>query len=114
MPVVFGMLQSKVWGWIIPKDAPVINGHELAPFGISIVAYLIVLGSALLWWFYRRKNSLKQLENPLLQVSMFLIAQLRSGLCCVYVAVHDYRGSLFCHTNLFANYLGYDALPNRP
>lgn len=109
--VVFGMLQSKVWGWIIPKDAPVINGHELAPFGISIVAYLIVLGSALLWWFYRRQKQLEAArKNPLLQVSMFSIAQLRSGLA-VLMSQYMITAAVFFVIPIYLQIiLGYDAL----
>ena len=33
--VVYGMLQSKVWGWIIPLHSPEINGSEIAPLGTS-------------------------------------------------------------------------------
>jgi MFS family permease len=79
--VVFGMLQSKVWGWIVPLDSPVINGNEVAPFGISLVAYLILAGVVILKIFYNRQSKLEKThKNPLLQVSMLSIKQLRSGL----------------------------------
>ena len=42
--VILGMLQSKTWGWIIPLHSPEINGVEIAPLGISLTAWFIVLG----------------------------------------------------------------------
>lgn len=79
--LVYGILQSKTWGWITPKDIPVIFGHEIAPLGISLVSYLIIIGGLILRSFYKRQLSLEaKRRNPLLQVSMFSIKQLRAGL----------------------------------
>lgn len=79
--LVYGMLQSKVWGWVTPLNIPQINGKDIAPLGISIVAYLIVGGLAVLYAFYRRCQKLEQdRRNPLLSVSMLQLPQLRAGL----------------------------------
>jgi MFS family permease len=79
--LVFGMLQSKTWGWIKPMAVPEINGQPIAPLGISIVAYLILIGFFVLYAFYRRQQSLEEAgKNPLLQVSMLNIKPLRAGL----------------------------------
>ena len=79
--VVFGMLQSKVWGWVTPITKPEIAGHEIAPFGISICAYLILGGLIVLWLFYNRQVRLEKAKgNPLIRASMLDIKQLRSGL----------------------------------
>ncbi len=79
--LVFGLLQSKTWGWIQPLAKPVINGQEIAPFGISIVAYLIVAGLLVLWFFYVRQDDLeKKGKQALLKVSMLSIKVLRAGL----------------------------------
>ena len=78
---VFGLLQSKTWGWVQPMAKPVINGQEIAPLGISIVAYLLLTGFFILWAFYKRQQMLELAEkNPLLQVSMLNIKPLRAGL----------------------------------
>jgi MFS family permease len=80
--VVYGMLQSKLWGFIIPSGTkPVINGQEIAPLGISVVAYLILGGFIVLKLFYDRQQKLEsEKRNPLLQVSMLSIRKLRAGL----------------------------------
>lgn len=78
---VFGILQSKVWGFITPRQIPQINGNDIDPLGISVVSYLILIGLAILYVFYRRQIMLERLNrNPLLKTSMLAIPQLRSGL----------------------------------
>lgn len=78
--LVFGLLQSKTWGWITPINIPQIKGQAIAPLGISLVAYLIVGGVIVLWMFYRRCQKLELAKrNPLLSVSMLSIPSLRSG-----------------------------------
>lgn len=79
--LVYGLLQSKVWGWITPLATPEIAGHEIAPLGISIVAYLIIGGVVLLKLFYDRQIDMeKSNRQPLVMLSMLKIQQLRSGL----------------------------------
>ncbi len=109
--VVFGMLQSKVWGWIVPMDKPVINGQEIAPLGISLVVYLITIGVVLLKLFYNRQQSLETAhKNPLLQVSMFSIKQLRSGLG-VLMSQYMITAAVFFVVPIYLQMvLGYDAL----
>ena len=46
--VVFGVLKSSQWGWILPKaSVPVVNGSPLAPLGLSPTLWLIVIGALL-------------------------------------------------------------------
>jgi len=79
--VVFGMLQSKTWGWVLPKNSPEINGIPIEPLGLSLVPYLILTGAFLLWVFFRRQRMLvEQHRAPLLNVEVFSIARLRAGL----------------------------------
>lgn len=79
--LVYGLLQSKVWGWVTPLAKPEIAGHEIAPLGISIVAYLIIAGLFLLKLFYDRQVTLEESKRqPLVTVSMLKMRQLRSGL----------------------------------
>lgn len=109
--IVFGMLQSKTWGWIDPRSIPTINGAEIAPLGISIVAYLILAGIILLRIFYTRQQKLEQTNNnPLLSVSMLGIPRLRSGLN-VLLAQYLVIGAVFFIIPVYLQTtLGYDAL----
>lgn len=79
--LIFGILQSKAWGWITPTTIPEINGYKIAPFGLSLVLYLIFAGILLLIWFTIRQRSLiKKNIHPLLDVNILKIPALRGGL----------------------------------
>jgi len=109
--LVFGILQSKTWGWITPKAIPEISGHQIAPLGISIVAYLILLGVIVLYYFYKRQVMLEKTNrNPLLRVSMLNIKALRSGLA-VLSGQYFITASIFFVLPIYLQMvLGYDAL----
>lgn len=109
--LVFGVLQSKTWGWIEPLKTPTINGVEIAPFGISIVAYLILAGIFTLWLFIRRQKMLERDgDEPLLKMSLLSIRALRSGLA-VFMSQYFTIAALFFVVPVYLQtVLGYDAL----
>ncbi len=80
--VVFGMLQSKVWGWVVPLHSPEINGVEVAPLGISLSAWFIVLGirAARRCSSVASGGSSTTGREPLVHVDLLSIRRLRSGL----------------------------------
>lgn len=109
--LVFGMLQSKTWGWITPMAIPEINGQPIAPLGISLVAYLIIAGLAVLYLFYRRQQSLEVAgKNPLLQVSMLTIKPMRSGLAVLSSQYLITAATFFVIPVYLQMVLGLDAL----
>lgn len=109
--VVFGMLQSKTWGWIRPFQTPEIGGVPIAPLGISLSAWLIVLGGILIHLFIRRQAFLVAHDRaPLVHVSLFSITQLRSGLA-VLGAQYTITAGLFFMVPVYLQMtLGLDAL----
>jgi MFS family permease len=109
--VVFGMLQSKTWGWIVPVHSPEIAGVEIAPLGISLTSWLILLGGVLLWGFVRRQRRLEATGRaPLVHLKMFSITQLRSGLS-VLGAQYAVTAGLFFMVPVFLQMtLGLDPL----
>lgn len=108
---VFGMLQSKTWGWVQPMAKPEINGHAIAPLGISIVAYLLLLGAYILYMFYRRQQNLEAAgKNPLLQVSMLSIKPLRAGLAVLGAQYMITAATFFIIPVYLQMVLGLDAL----
>lgn len=109
--LVFGMLQSKTWGWVTPRSAPVINGHDIMPFGISLVAYLILLGIIVLKLFYDRQQKLQSAGKvPLLNPELFSIMTLRSGLSVLLSQYTMIAGIFFIIPVYLQMTLGYDAL----
>ncbi|MEF2978322.1 MFS transporter [Subtercola sp. YIM 133946] len=109
--VVFGMLQSKTWGWILPEHPPVVGGNPLEPLGLSLVPYFILGGAVLLWLFVVRQRHLVGAGRaPLVQVSMFGIRQLRAGLS-VLAAQYAITAAIFFMIPVYLQMtLGLDAL----
>jgi MFS family permease len=109
--LVFGVLQSKTWGWVTPLNTPSINGRQIAPFGISLVAYLILAGTLVLAWFYSRQKMLEaQNRDALLKVSMLKIPVLRSGLAAFMSQYFIIAALFFVIPVYLQTILGYDAL----
>jgi MFS family permease len=109
--LVYAILQSKTWGWIAPLDPPVIAGVTIAPFGVSPVAYLIILAVVVLWLFLRRQQHLERIGAvPLLKVGLLRIPALRSGLT-MFLAQYFAIAALFFVVPVYLQtILGYDAL----
>jgi MFS family permease len=109
--LVLGVLQSKTWGWLIPKAIPSINGYELAPLGISMVAYLILAGIIVLKLFISRQRDLEAKgKDALLKVSMLNIKALRSGLNVFFAQYFIIAALFFVVPVYLQTILGLDAL----
>lgn len=109
--VVFGMLQSKIWGWIIPLRVPVIGGVALAPLGISLTAWFMVVGVVLITLFIARQRHLVRTGHPpLVNVEMFGITSLRSGLSVLGAQYAVTAGLFFMVPVYLQMTLGLDAL----
>lgn len=109
--LVFGVLQSKTWGWVMPKTIPAINGQSVAPFGISLTAWLILAGIIVLKLFLSRQRKLEAAaKNALLKVSMLSIKPLRAGLG-VFMSQYFIIAALFFVVPVYLQtILGLDAL----
>lgn len=108
---VFGVLQSRSWGWIRPLGAPEINGQSITPLGISMVAYLIIIGLFILKMFYSRQVKLmSENRQPLLNVEVFKIPVLRSGLSLLAAQYFTIASVFFIIPVYLQTILGYDAL----
>ncbi|MFF1573630.1 MFS transporter [Leifsonia sp. NPDC058292] len=109
--VVFGMLQSKTWGWVTPLVSPEIGGVPIAPLGISLTAWLMVVGAVLIYFFVRRQRSLvARGASPLVHVEMFSITRLRSGLAVLGAQYAVTAGLFFMVPVYLQMTLGFDAL----
>lgn len=109
--LVFGVLQSKTWGWILPSETPVIAGQDIAPLGISIVSYLIIAGAFILYLFYGRQKMLEKAgRDALLKVSMLSIPVLRSGLSVLLSQYFIIAALFFVIPVYLQTILGNDAL----
>lgn len=109
--IVYGMLQSKTWGWIEPLQAPEIAGVTITPFGLSVVPFLILIGAIFMRLFWVRQLKLKEKgREQLIDVSMFSIAALRSGLAVLGAQYAIIGGVFFMIPVYLQMTLGLDAL----
>lgn len=109
--LVYGILQSKTWGWFVPLNPPIVGGKPFAPFGISPVAYLILLSIVVVWWFLKRQQSLERRGRvPLLKVSLLRIPALRSGLTMFMAQYFAIAALFFVIPVYLQTILGYNAL----
>lgn len=109
--LVYGMLQSKVWGWVQPMNSPEVFGYTLEPLGISMTAYLMLAGVVVLRIFFNRQRDLAaHKKRVLLDVSMFSIVHLRSGLAVLLAQYAMIAGIFFVIPVYLQMTLGYDAL----
>ena len=109
--LVFGVLQSKTWGWVNPLNSPEINGVEIAPLGISLVAYFILAGIVTLWFFFRRQRVLEQNgKEPLVKLSFFSNPVMRAGLSVLLSQYFAIAAIFFVVPVYLQTILGYDAL----
>ncbi len=109
--MVFGVLQSRSWGWIQPLGALEVNGNEITPLGISMVAYLILAGIVVLKLFYDRQLRLKAKgKDQLLNVEMLKIPVLKSGLTTLTAQFFTIAALFFIIPVYLQTILGYNAL----
>ena len=108
--IVFGILKSSTWGWINPIDAPTISGHEITPFGFSVVPFLIVggfvvLGCFLAWEERRERRG----ESTLLDRRLLKIEAMRGGLSSLCGQQLILMGTFFVLPVYLQVVLGFDA-----
>ena len=108
---VFGMLQSKTWGWVRPAASPIVGGREIAPLGISLTSWLIIVGGILVYAFVRRQGALVRTGRPpLVHVEVFSIRALRGGLTVLGAQYAITAGVFFMVPVYLQMTLGLDAL----
>src|SRR3954451_24733928 len=79
--VVFAVLKSSSWGWIQSTSPPVVAGHELAPFGLSLVPFIVLAGLAVLGTFAAWEARCERHgRDALLDLALLRIADMRAGL----------------------------------
>jgi len=71
--IVYGLLQTKTWGWILPTT-------DTQVLGLSPVPFIVAAGAVLLWLFLRRQGVLRRSgRTPFLNTDMLTIRHLRAG-----------------------------------
>ena len=110
--IVFGVLKSSQWGWILPKaNVPVVNGSPLSPLGLSPTLWLILIGALLLAWFVRLEERVKARgDEPLLDLALLGIARMKAGLIVQSCQAFIIQSTFFVVPLYLQIVLGFDAL----
>ncbi|MGZ4457482.1 MAG: MFS transporter [Nocardioidaceae bacterium] len=103
--IVYGVLQSSEWGWIVPNpDGPSV-------LGASPVVWLIGLGTALLYGFFEWEHHLVVAgREPLLDPGLLDNRQLLGGLSMFFSQFMVQAGVFFALPLFLSVVLGLDAL----
>jgi MFS family permease len=108
--VVFSILKTSEWGWIKPLGALTINGHEITPFGFSVVPFLILAGLGILGgfaeWEGRRE---RRGQDVLLDRSLLRIVPMQAGLSTLMMQQLILMGTFFVLPVYLQVVLGFDA-----
>lgn len=104
--IVYALLQTKSWGWILAGA-----GAPFTVLGLSPVPYLVAAGCVLLWLFFvRQRRLVAQGRPPLLDVSLLRISQLRAGVGSLAIQYTVTAGLFFIVPIYLQLTLGLDAL----
>ena len=104
--IVYALLQTKSWGWILAEP-----GAPYTLLGLSPVPYLVAAGCVLLWLFFvRQRRLVASGRPPLLDVSLLRISQLRAGVGSLAIQYTVTAGLFFIVPIYLQLTLGLDAL----
>lgn len=102
--VVWGLLQTKVWGWLLPNT-------DVSILGLSPVPFLVSGGAVVLWLFFLQQRALiRRGRPPLLDPSLLRIRQLRAGVGSLGLQYTVTAGLFFVVPIYLQLTLGLDAL----
>ena len=108
--VVFGVLQSGAWGWIRPRNPPVIGGREITPLGFSVVPFMILGGLGLLALFATWEERQARLgRDSLLDLALLKSETLKAGLSTLVMQQLVLLGTFFVLPVYLQVVLGLDA-----
>jgi MFS family permease len=94
--IVFAVLQSSRWGWVTPKNTPTIGDTAIAPFGFSVVPFLIAAGvGALVLFAMWEGRKERRGQEPLLRLASLRVPQLRDGLVMLMITQLILAGTFF-------------------
>lgn len=103
--IVLAMLQAGSWGLIQPTGALTINGHEITPFGYSVVPFMIAAGFIVMYLFIGwERRVIARGGSPLMHPSLLSKLQLRNGLVML-TAQQTIIGGMFFVIPIYLQYV---------
>lgn len=103
--IVLALLKAGEWGIVQPKAIPTIAGHEISPFGLSVVPFMIIGGGILLWAFTAwERRVIERGGSPLMHPALLRKLQLRNGLVML-TAQQTVIGGMFFVIPIYLQYV---------
>lgn len=102
--VVWGLLQTKTWGWILPTQ-------DVSFLGLSPVPFIVAAGAVVLWLFFvRQRRLIATGRAALLDPGLLRLRQLRAGVGSLGLQYTVTAGLFFVVPIYLQLTLGLDAL----
>lgn len=109
--IVLGILLGQAFGYVFAKQPLAIGGLEIAPFGLSVVPFLIGVGVLLIAALFDRQSKLEQAGRPgLFKASLFSIRGLPVGFATRFVQLAVTAAFLFTMPLLLQLSFDYTAM----
>ena len=103
--VVYGVLRSSEWGWVVPKEG------GTSWLGLSPTIWLILAGGLVLWLFFRWQSRLERAgKEPLIETALFGNHQLTGGLTTFFFQYLLQSGVFFVIPLFLSVVLGLTAI----
>ena len=103
--IVLGLLQAGTWGWVAPRNSPV------TPLGFALTPFVVGIGVGAVVVFVRwQRHRVTSGRDPLVDLGMFRIGGVRSGLTTMFAMNTILLGVFFTIPLYLQVVLGLDAL----
>jgi MFS family permease len=103
--IVLAALKSADWGLVQPTGALTISGHEITPFGLSVVPFMVAAGGFLLRAFFGwERHVIARGGSPLVHPDLLRKLQLRNGLAML-TAQQTVIGGMFFIIPIYLQYV---------
>jgi MFS family permease len=109
--IVLGFLMVQTYGFWLAKQPLVIGDLELAPFGLSVVPFIIGFGLIIIMLLLRWERHLEEKQGDgLFKPSLFRIEGLPSGFAVRFTQMSIFAGFLFTYPLLLQLSFEYSAI----
>lgn len=109
--ILLAVMGIATYGLWAPKEAFILFGREITPFGISIVPFALALGVALFGWFMKWEARLmKAGKEPLLDITVFENQKFKSSAIVGGILAFIITGTLFVIPVFLQTAFSYSAI----
>lgn len=111
MIILVSVMGIATYGLWTPKEAFILFGREITPFGISIVPFALALGVGLFAWFMKWEAHLMKInKEPLLDITVFKNQKFKTSAVVGGILAFIITGTLFVIPVFLQTAFGYSAI----